>query len=44
METIYDNSALPSFPVMPMQQARTIAIEQARSHGYTESEIVWEDD
>jgi hypothetical protein len=43
MQHVYNNSSLPSFPVMPMQQARDIAIEQARSYGYTESEIVWED-
>lgn len=42
MEPIYNNSALPPFPAMPLQQAREIAIGQARSHGYTEAEIVWE--
>jgi hypothetical protein len=43
MQPVYNNTDLPSFPAMPMQQARNIAIEQARFHGYTETEIAWED-
>ena len=42
-EEVYANHDLPSFPAMPLQQACRIAIDQACSYGYLESEILWED-
>jgi len=44
MRHIFTNQDLPAFPAMPLQQARKTAIDQARSYGYLESEIIWEDE
>lgn len=44
MEHLYSNHDMPSFPAMPLQQAQRVAIDRARSHGYLEADILWEDE
>ena len=44
IEDVYSNHEMPSFPAMPLKQAQRIAIDRARSYGYLETEIIWEDE